>query len=137
MQKSSNIYEKNKSTQNSAQLSKDNDSEKQLVHKKIIQKWRKNDMMSVNYGLYTMTYDKNPQTLRMNQLFVCNVADCKKSFRKVCSLKDHLKIHNNDKPYECPKCHKKFSQLGTCTRHSGNKQCQARVLRLKQDQGKQ
>ena len=56
-------------------------------------------MMSVNYGLYTMTYDKNPQTLRMNQLFVCNIEDCKKSFRKVCSLKDHLKIHNNDKPY--------------------------------------
>ena len=77
-------------------------------------------MMSVDFGQYTMTYDRNPVTQRMNQLFICNINDCKKAFRKVCSLKDHIKTHSNDKPYECPTCGKKFSQLGNMSRHQGN-----------------
>ena len=66
-------------------------------------------MMSVNYGDYTMTYDKNPVTQRMNQLFMCNHEGCGKVFRKVCSLREHIKIHSNDKPFVCFDCGRGFS----------------------------
>ena len=36
------------------------------ITKKKIKKQSKHDMMSVDYGQYIMTYDRNPITQRMN-----------------------------------------------------------------------
>lgn len=63
----------------------------------------------------------NEKTGRLNQTLVCTL--CSAPFKKLCNMKDHLRMHKGEKPYECRLCGLKFAQQGNRDRHEKRKIC--------------
>ncbi|XP_017849650.1 zinc finger protein 501 isoform X3 [Drosophila busckii] len=45
----------------------------------------------------------------------CHV--CKNKFRQLTTLRNHMKIHTDERPYKCKHCDKAFRQISTLTNH--------------------
>ncbi|XP_037949884.1 gastrula zinc finger protein XlCGF26.1-like isoform X1 [Teleopsis dalmanni] len=45
----------------------------------------------------------------------CHV--CKNKFRQLTTLRNHMKIHTDERPYKCKHCEKAFRQISTLTNH--------------------
>lgn len=45
----------------------------------------------------------------------CHV--CKNKFRQLTTLRNHMKIHTDERPYKCKHCDKTFRQISTLTNH--------------------
>ena len=88
---------------------------KELKSKAIKKKKSKPLFETTETEHYTQTYKKNAVTGRMNKVWTCK--QCKKMFMKVCSLKDHLRLHLNERPYKCAYCGVGWSQAGNRDRH--------------------
>ena len=52
-------------------------------------------------------------------LYACHVESCEKTFRDARSLKEHIHVHNGEKPLTCsfPSCSKKFSRIASLKKH--------------------
>ena len=72
---------------------------------------------------YTLTYERNEKTGRMNKVWTCKIVNCNKQFRRVCSLKEHLRIHKAIKSFSCDLCGKSWVQKGNRDRHQAAGNC--------------
>ena len=76
---------------------------------------------------YAMLYELNRKTGRMNKVWRCRGKNCKRMFRRVSSLQDHLRIHRADKPFKCTLCGRSWAQIGNRDRHLKQAQCLVQI----------
>ncbi|EJD75319.1 ZAG-1 protein [Loa loa] len=53
--------------------------------------------------------------------FKCS--ECPKAFKFKHHLKEHIRIHSGEKPFQCPHCQKRFSHSGSYSSHMSSKKC--------------
>ena len=60
----------------------------------------------------------DPKTNRMKPMYVCkHEGTCNQMFPRSWNLLDHVRIHYNIRPFECPHCGFKFTQKGNLNKH--------------------
>ena len=67
---------------------------------------------------YEIKFHLNPGTNRKNRILVWKFGDCKREFTKTWGLKEHYRVHTHEKPFECKKCHTRFTQKGSLLKHT-------------------
>ncbi|XP_055703922.1 zinc finger protein 569-like [Phlebotomus papatasi] len=59
--------------------------------------------------------DNSPKKKKSTKKYICDV--CEKIFQGLNDLRKHSRIHNDERPYACSQCDKKFRQAGCLKNH--------------------
>lgn len=57
------------------------------------------------------------KTKKWANRFTCLVPDCRKEFKKVANMRDHIRVHTDEKPFGCEVCGAHFSQRSNLNKH--------------------
>ncbi|XP_044731532.1 zinc finger E-box-binding homeobox 1-like [Chrysoperla carnea] len=55
---------------------------------------------------------------------------CEKAFKFKHHLKEHVRIHSGEKPFECNHCGRRFSHSGSYSSHMTSKKCVGKILKV-------
>ncbi|CAI4221395.1 unnamed protein product [Auanema sp. JU1783] len=77
--------------------------------------------MDTSSTVNTPTSGARPTDDEALRKFKCE--ECGKAFKFKHHLKEHIRIHSGEKPFECPSCHKRFSHSGSYSSHMSSKKC--------------
>ncbi|CAE7209415.1 unnamed protein product [Rhizoctonia solani] len=86
---------------------------------------------STNLGAYDTSHPAVPATdayanqtsdvsgglVPSTKAYVCPLYSCGRLYREPGYLRDHIRSHTTDKPYQCERCYKKFSRTDLLTQH--------------------
>lgn len=78
---------------------------------------RKDDEFLLDVHPNEVKYITNPKTGRKVKKIVCMVPGWGKAFDKKWNFKDHIRMHMGEKPYQCERCDKSFTQKGNLAKH--------------------
>lgn len=71
-----------------------------------------------NKKFKTNTYLNKHQREGHNiSLYPCTIATCQKTFQSKTRLNQHLRVHVDDRPYECLTCNNRFKCSGALKKH--------------------
>lgn len=67
---------------------------------------------------YVFTFMKPQRKHAYFRIYACDLGNCKQMFYSSLSkFHDHLRAHIDDRPFECPRCDKRFSLSGNLQKH--------------------
>ncbi|CAE6438970.1 unnamed protein product [Rhizoctonia solani] len=61
--------------------------------------------------------DTSSGLVTCTKAYVCPLYSCGRLYREPGYLRDHIRSHTTDKPYQCDRCYKKFSRTDLLTQH--------------------
>ncbi|CAI2373436.1 unnamed protein product [Moneuplotes crassus] len=53
----------------------------------------------------------------ISTVYVCKYDNCNKEFTRTWSILDHVRMHEGEKPYQCPFCSRHYTQKGNLDKH--------------------
>ena len=72
---------------------------------------------SIDKLLYSVRNNFNRKTNRRNRVLICKFENCNREFTKKWGLKEHYRVHSQEKPFSCQCCKTRFTQMGSLLKH--------------------
>lgn len=90
---------------------------KQCRHSKKSQSFKKVSIDGIPDDWFEVSWVYCPKEGKDLIQYTCKFGGCNKTFRKLCNIRCHFRLHDSRKPFECHICLKQFTQYGNLKKH--------------------